>query len=126
MNPAMRPLPDFRLQTSNLLELGADSPAGAHDDLRQRLDVRTIGVEVHDAGAQHIAVADDGVGDERFAAALQSIEQRAIESVEMAFGLLIADASTQIRRYVAEGGDAQLLRHELQLGASLDGGGQRA
>ena len=33
-------------------------------------------VEIDDARPQHVAVADDGVGDEDLAAALQPIEQR--------------------------------------------------
>ena len=78
------------------------------------------GVEVHDAGAQHVAAADDGVRDEGLAAALQAIEQLAVERIEMAFDLRIANLRPKIARHVAEGRDAQVLRDELQLRMRLD------
>ena len=56
------------------------------------LHVRPRRVEVDDAGAQHVAAADDGVRDERLAAALQPIEQRAIQRVEVRSTVRLADA----------------------------------
>ena len=78
-------------------QLGVHRSTDSRDDLRHRLHVRLSGVEVHDAGAQHVAAADDGVGDERFAAALQPIEQFAVERVEMTFDLRLSDASFEDR-----------------------------
>ena len=45
-------------------ELSIEGPALGHDDAGKGLDVGSAGVEVHDAGAQHVAPADDRVGDE--------------------------------------------------------------
>ena len=69
----------------------------SRDDLRHRLHIRSSGVEVHDAGAQHVAAADDGVGDERLASALQPIEQLAVERIEMTFDRRLSDAALEDR-----------------------------
>ena len=74
-------------------QLRVDRASDPRHDLRQRLDVRPVGVEIHDAGAQHVAAADDGVRDERLAAALQPIEQLAVERVEMPLDRRLADAA---------------------------------
>ena len=87
----LQPLRDRRAQ------LRVDRSSDSRDDLRQRLDVRSGGVEVHDAGAQHVAAADDGVGDERLAAALQPIEQLAVERIEMPFDRRLSDAAFEDR-----------------------------
>ena len=66
-----------------------------------------VGVEVHDAGAQHVAAVDDRVGDEHFAAALQAIEQRPVERVEVTFDRGPPRRRSKIARHVAERRDAQ-------------------
>ena len=53
-------------------------------------------VEVHDAGAQQVAASDDGVRDERLAAALQPIQQRPVQRVEIA--LAVSFSPTRARR----------------------------
>lgn len=64
-------------------QLGVDRPADPRDDLRQRLYVRLVGVEIDDAGAQQEAAADHRVGDEGLAAPLKPAEELAVERVEM-------------------------------------------
>jgi hypothetical protein len=54
------PLRDGRAQ------LSIDPSPHARHDLGQRFHIRSRGVEVHDAGAQQVAAAADGVGDEHF------------------------------------------------------------
>ena len=66
-------------------------------DLRQRLDVGPLGVEVDDAGAQHVAAGDDRVRDEDLAAALQPVEQRSVERVELAARPRRAQRRAQVR-----------------------------
>src|SRR5262245_1858838 len=41
-----------------------DLPSQAHHDPRHRLHVGRPGIEVHDAGAEHVASTHHGVGDE--------------------------------------------------------------
>ncbi len=72
-------------------------------------------MEIDHAGAQRVASADDGVGEEDLAAALQPIEQAADERIEVAFDGRLVDISAQIARHVAKRGDAQLLCDQLQL-----------
>ena len=55
-------------------------------------------MEIHDAGAQHVAAAYDRVRDERLAAALQAIEQLAIQGIEVRFDCLVADPGAQVER----------------------------
>ena len=67
-------------------------------------------VEVHDAGAQHVAAADDGVGDEHLAAALQAIEQRRGSACRGASRPAARPArARRSRGHVAERRDAQRL-----------------
>src|SRR5262245_41664020 len=55
-------------------QIGIDPLRDAGDDLRQRLDIRDLRVEVHDTGTQRIPALDDRVGHEYLAATLESIE----------------------------------------------------
>jgi len=66
-------------------QLSVYSSSDSRNDLRHGLHIRSSGVEVHDTGAQHVAAADDGVGDECLTSALQPIEQLAVERIEMSF-----------------------------------------
>jgi hypothetical protein len=56
-----------------------DRSSDPHDDLRHGFHVRPGRVEVHDAGAKQVAAADDGVGHECLAAALQPIDELAVQ-----------------------------------------------
>ena len=99
--------------------------ADADDDRRDRVDVRRRGPEVHDARAQRVAAADDGVRDEQLAAALQPIEQLAVDRVEARVDGRIADRRGELGRHVAERRDAERLREQLELRRAPHGVGQR-
>ena len=86
----------------------------ARDNFDQRLDILMVGVEVHDAGAQHVTSADDRVGHERLAATLQAIEQRLVQRIEMRINSGIPDLRSQVARDVSKRRDAQVLSHELE------------
>ena len=62
------PLPESRAQ------FGVHRPAESRHDFGQGFHIRPAGVEVHDAGAQHVAAADDGVGNEGVASPLQPVD----------------------------------------------------
>src|SRR5262245_43251036 len=49
------------------------------DDVRYGFNIRRAGMKVHNASPQYVVVVDDGVRNKGFAAALQPIEQFAIE-----------------------------------------------
>src|SRR5215470_272199 len=55
------------------------------------------------------------VRNKSLAAPLQPIEQFPIERIEMTFNRRVLKLRTEIHRDIAEGGDAQILRHELKL-----------
>ena len=76
-----------------------------HDDVGNGRDVGRVGVEVHDARAQRIAPVDHGVRYEQLAAALQAIEERLIQLVQIAFDSFIAEAraDTWVRPYGCRG-----------------------
>ena len=82
-------------------------------------------MEVDDAGAQHVAAADDSVGDECLASALQPIEQLAVDLIEMTFGRRLAYLRSKIARHVTERRDAQVLGRELQLRMPINRGSHR-
>src|SRR5262245_6638313 len=46
-----------------LAQLRVHRPTDSRNDLRHGLHICSSGVEVHDAGTQHVAAVDDGVGD---------------------------------------------------------------
>ena len=66
-----------------MAQLGVDHPS-SRATISGSASTSAARVEVDDAGAQRVAAADHRVRDEHFAAALQPIEQRAVERVEMA------------------------------------------
>src|SRR6185369_11587456 len=100
-------VPRARLPRSRRAQLRVNFLCDAGNDLRQRLHVRERGVEVHDTGAQRVAAADDRIRDKGLSSPLKSIEQLAIERIEMAFDLLASDVRMHITRNVTECGDAQ-------------------
>src|SRR5687767_2665911 len=95
-------------------QFSIDLPPDPDRQTRQRLDVGPRRPEIDDARAQDVAAVDDRVRDERLAAALQAVEQPAVQRVEVLLGFLLADLRSQIGRNVAERGDAQPLREQLQ------------
>ena len=112
----VREVQQLLIRSQFSIHLASDS----RNDLRHGLDIRSSGVEVHDAGAQHIAAADDGVGDECLASALQPIEQLAVERVEVTFDRRLSQVRSKIARHVAERRDAQVLGRELQFRMAAD------
>ena len=81
------------LRPSGGAQRGIDLASDARRNLDQRDDVLPRSMEVDDAGAKHVAAADDCVRDEHLAAALEPIEQRPVERVEMAFDDGLASAA---------------------------------
>ena len=81
-----------------------------------RVDVGGIGVEIDDARAQRVAAVDDGVRDEGFPAALNRVEHRRVQRVEIASTVAGSPiARPQVGGHVAERRDAQILRQQLEL-----------
>src|ERR1700722_6758071 len=76
-------------------QFGVQCPAEPRDDPGYRLDVSDTGVEVHDARAQRVAAADDGVRDECLAAALDAMEQALVQRVEMPLDRGVAQLRSQ-------------------------------
>jgi len=91
-------------------------PAKSRHDLEQSLHVLPFRVEVHNAGAKYVAPVHDGVRHERFAAALNPIEQCLVQFVEVPLGRLLPQRGPQILGHVPECRDAEILRHKLQRG----------
>src|SRR5262245_34936496 len=60
-----------------------DGSSEPRHDFRQLLHIPLRGVEIDDAGAEHVAAVDDRVRDERLAAALNAIEQLLVQAVEI-------------------------------------------
>src|SRR5688572_10819831 len=64
-------------------QFSIDLPPDPDRQTRQRLDVGPRRPEIDDARAQDVAAVDDRVRDERLAAALQAVEQPAVQRVEV-------------------------------------------
>src|SRR5579864_4373293 len=71
------------LSTEQWAQLSIHPPPDSRNDVRHRFHIRLRGMKVHDAGAQHVAAADYGVGEKCFTSALQPIDQLAVERIEM-------------------------------------------
>src|SRR6188472_2417743 len=72
-------------------------------------------MEVDDASAQEIPLVDHRVRQEYLAAALQAIEQGAIQRIEVPLGVSAADLRSQVGRNVTKRRDAQVLGLQYQL-----------
>ena len=77
-------------------------------------------MKVHNACAQHVMAVHHGVGNKGLATALQPIEQFPIERIEMTFNRRVLQLRPEIERDITEGGDAQILGHQLKLRVTVD------
>src|SRR5207247_2337313 len=100
-------------------EAAVDDPPVPRHNIRESLDVIEIGMEIHDARAEHVSPAYHCVGDEELAAALQHIEQRFIQRVQVLFYRAVATQGLQISGHIAERRDAERLSHQLEIGVAL-------
>src|SRR5262245_11484643 len=72
-------------------------------------------MKVHNARTQHVMVVHNGSRKKSLADQMQPIEQFPIERIEMTFNRRVLKLRSEIHRDIAEGGDAQILRHKLKL-----------
>src|SRR4030095_15003217 len=63
--------------------VGVEPRADLRDDRGNRVHVLDARVEVHDARAERVTAVNDGVGDEQLSAALERIEDRGVERIEI-------------------------------------------
>src|SRR5437773_6701791 len=95
-----------RLFQSRGPELSVDLLPQLHDELRQELDVRQRRPEIHDAGAEQIAIANVRVGYERLAAQSQRGRNPRIQLVQIIRNCSrFHRALPQIRRNESESAD---------------------
>src|SRR5690606_10930990 len=90
-------------------------PAEPNDELGQGIDVARGGVEVHDAGAEQVASADDGIGYECFAAPLHALEDVLVQRVQVQVTGIARRARAEVGRRVPERRDAEALRMRLEI-----------
>ena len=86
----------LNLARGALAHPGIEVAADANNNPGYRLDVLVRRVEVHDARAQHVSAADDGIGHECLTSALHRIEHSLVQCVEVVVDALLANLETQI------------------------------